>query len=157
MNFDVSSRRLEFAVLASSVAVRKQDTDVDEAIRIAGTKPRLEIARLETERQLSGPGGGWNRASMSDAVRHLHPALKKPVFFLPDFQNPGIGRIIRSKSVRTIPISSLTASPELFNAAVFTGGHRENLSAGGRVISIATRTTRRSAMSSARLRVLFTK
>lgn len=116
---------LVFAVLASSVASAQSRTlTLDEAIRIAVDKNReLEIARLETEKANYQVREAVGTALPSLTLSGTYTrALKKPVFFLPDFQNPGSGRIM------PIEIGSdnsyqfgFTASQVLFNAAVFTG------------------------------------
>ncbi len=97
---------------------------LQDAVRI-GLQNNNELAAARYEVQKSD-------AKVNEAVGNALPtvdlsgryarALKKPVFFLPDFQNPGSGRIVPIEVGSTHSFDfSLTASQILFNSAVFTG------------------------------------
>lgn len=97
---------------------------VEEAVRIAMDKNSdLQTARLEVERADARVQEAWGYAmpSLSLSGRYTR-TLKKPVFFLPDFNDLSSGR--------TVPVSigsnhsvegGLTASQILFNGTVFVG------------------------------------
>jgi len=114
---------LAFVVPASGFAQNRVLT-LDDAVRIAVENNReLIMARLEMDKAdyLVNEAYGTALPNLSASGTYTR-ALKKPVFFLPDFQNPGSGRII------PIEIGSdnsyqfgFTATQILFNAAVFTG------------------------------------
>jgi len=83
----------------------------------------LNIARLEMEKADSKVSEAYGTALPNFSVTGQYTrAIKKPVFFLPDFQNPNSGRIV------PIEIGSdnsfqfgFQATQILFNSAVFTG------------------------------------
>lgn len=83
----------------------------------------LAGSRLEVERAEARVREAWGYAfPRIDAAGRYTRALKKPVFFLPDFENPGSG------VVQPIEIGSdhayelgFSASQVLFNSAVFIG------------------------------------
>ncbi len=97
---------------------------LQDAVRI-GLQNNNELAAARYEVQKAD-------AKVNEAIGNALPtvdlsgryarALKKPVFFLPDFQNPGSGRIVPIEVGSTHSFDfSLTASQILFNSAVFTG------------------------------------
>jgi outer membrane protein len=115
---------LALAAAASPAVMAQRSLTIDEAVRIATERNRdIEVARLQMDKadyQVS-EAVGTALPTISASGTYIR-ALKKPVFFLPDFQNPESGRII------PIEIGSdnsyqlgLTATQVLFNAAVFTG------------------------------------
>ncbi len=113
-------------VLITPILARSQERIVtlDEAIDIALEKNRaLKIAKLETAKadyQVS-EAVGYALPSLT-ADGSYSRALKKPVFFLPDFQNPGSGKIIPIEiGADNAYQLGFTLSQVLFNAAVFTG------------------------------------
>ncbi len=116
---------IALAFLGSFVVIAQpRHVTLDEAIRIAAEHNReLEIARLEMEKADYRVNEAYGTAlpTISAAGTYTR-ALKKPVFFLPDFSDLESGRII------PIEIGSdnsyqfgFSASQILFNAAVFTG------------------------------------
>ncbi|NOY06100.1 MAG: TolC family protein [Chlorobi bacterium] len=97
---------------------------LQDAVRIGlQNNNELTAARYEVQKA---------EAKVNEAVGNALPtvnlsgrysrALKKPVFFLPDFQNPGSGRIVPIEVGSTHSFDfSVSASQILFNSAVFTG------------------------------------
>lgn len=97
---------------------------IEEAVKTALQKnPDLASARLDVDRADARVQEAWGYALPSiNLTGQYSRALKKPVFFLPDFQNPNSGRIvpieIGSNHAMTM---SVTAQQTLFNSAVIIG------------------------------------
>ena len=116
---------IALAFLVSPVVIAQPRTvTLDEAIRIAAEHNReLEIARLEMRKADYRVNEAYGTALPTVSAEGSYTrALKKAVFFLPDFQNPGSGKItpIEIGSDNSYQVG-ITASQILFNAAVFTG------------------------------------
>jgi outer membrane protein TolC len=97
---------------------------IDDAIQIALQKNQdLVSARLEVEKANARVSEAIGTAlpAFDLSSRYTH-ALKRPVFFLPDFSDLASGRIvpIRVGSAHAVELS-LVARQVLFNAAVITG------------------------------------
>lgn len=83
----------------------------------------LAAARLEMERAEARVNEAWGYALPNiDLGARYSRALKKPVFFLPDFENLGSGKVmpIEIGSDHAYDVN-LTASQVLFNSTVFIG------------------------------------
>jgi len=121
----ISTLLLCFLQLSVSTAQTvKLKLSQSDAISIALQNNRdLNIARLEMEKADSKVSEAYGTALPNFSVTGQYTrAIKKPVFFLPDFQNPNSGRIV------PIEIGSdnsfqfgFQATQILFNSAVFTG------------------------------------
>jgi outer membrane protein TolC len=97
---------------------------LEEAIRTAvRLNNELAVARLEMEKadQQLREAVGNAMPSVTFDARYTR-ALKKPVFFLPDFDDPNSGTVtpIKIGSDNSVEIG-FTATQVLFNSAVFTG------------------------------------
>ncbi len=115
---------LALAAIISPFASAQRSLTLDEAMKIATEQNReLEIARLQMDKADYQVNQAYGTALPTISASGTYTrALKKPVFFLPDFSDLKSGRIV------PIEIGSdnsyqfgLTASQVLFNAAVFTG------------------------------------
>jgi outer membrane protein TolC len=110
--------------LSFAQSFSKKVYTLDEVVRTALQKnPELAASRLEVERANARVMEAWGSALPAvDFSGQYSRALKKPVFFLPDFQNPNTGRIvpveIGSNHAMTF---SVTARQTLFNATVIVG------------------------------------
>lgn len=111
-------------MVSTSHAQGTRPVSLEDAVRSAlRSNHEVEAARLEAERA---------RARVSEAIGYALPridltarytrAIKKPIFFLPDFQDPGSGRVqpIEIGSNHAFDLT-LTAEQTLFNFAVFIG------------------------------------
>ena len=97
---------------------------LDDAISVAIEHNRdLEIARLEIEKADDQVREALGTALPAISASGTYTrALKKPVFFLPDFANPGSGKIIPIEIGANHSYQmGFTAQQILFNSAVFTG------------------------------------
>jgi outer membrane protein len=97
---------------------------LQEAIKIAMEKnPELKTAGLEIERSDARVMEAWGNAMPSIGVTgNLTRALKKPVFFLPDFSDLSSGRTVPIRIGSNYSIdASLSATQIIFNGAVFVG------------------------------------
>lgn len=97
---------------------------LEEAIRIAEkNNALLAVARWDMRKadQQVREAYGYAMPSVTLDTRYTR-ALKKPVFFLPDFENPASGKVtpIEIGSNHSIE-TGFTATQALFNFAVFTG------------------------------------
>ena len=117
-----------FGVLLTSFAFAQQPEaklyTLEEAVRTAMQKnPDLTAARLEVERADARVLEAWGYALPAlDLSGQYSRALKKPVFFLPDFQNPNSGRIVPIEIGSNHSVNmSLTARQTLFNSTVIIG------------------------------------
>ncbi len=97
---------------------------VEDAVRAALMNNHdLVAARLDVERADARVQEAWGTALPKvDLKANYTRTLKKPVFFLPDFLNPGSGKIsaIEIGSTHALDMS-LRADQVLFNSAVFIG------------------------------------
>jgi len=129
----MNSRRLFFTIVVSlclaSVPAAGQSSSVrhltlDDAINLAlEMNPDLEASRLEVEYADARVQEAWGYAlPVLDLSGRYARALKKPVFFLPDFANPGSGiiRPIEIGANHAIDVG-FNARQTLFNATVFIG------------------------------------
>jgi outer membrane protein TolC len=124
--------------LWSTSAPAQQVITLDDAVRLAvASNHDLAAAKLEVERADARVKEAWGSALPHIEFGGLYThALKKPVFFLPDFDDPGSG------VVTPIEIGSdhafdfgLNGSQILFNATVFIGvGAARTYSLGAREI-----------------------
>lgn len=97
---------------------------LDQAIAIAVDRNReLEIARIDVDKSGQQVRQAWGNAMpvLNFDARYTR-ALKKPVFFLPDFDDPSSGVVtpIEIGSDHSIEYG-FTATQILFNSAVFIG------------------------------------
>ncbi len=97
---------------------------LEEAIRTAvRLNNELAVARLEMERanQQVREAVGNALPSLTFDARYTR-VLKKPVFFLPDFDDPNSGKVtpIKIGSDNSVEVG-FTATQVLFNSVVFTG------------------------------------
>ena len=103
---------------------QKKVLTIDEAIKIALQKNQgLTTARLEMDKASAQVNEAIGTALPSLTLSGTYTrALKKPVFFLPDFNDLESGRTqaVRIGSDHSIDMT-LTARQILFNSAVFTG------------------------------------
>lgn len=97
---------------------------LEEAVQIAMKhNPELTAARFEVEKADARVNEAWGYALPVLSIQGQYSrALKKPVFFLPDFDNPNSGRTvpIQIGSDHSINLS-LTAQQVIFNSTVITG------------------------------------
>lgn len=101
----------------------------------------LEAARLEVERADARVSEAWGTALPKlDFTATYSYALKKPVFFLPDFLNPGSGVVTPIEIGATHAVDAgFLAEQVLFDAAVFIGvGAAKTYAQGAREILRAT-------------------
>lgn len=97
---------------------------LEDAVRIAMDKnPDLKTAKLEIERSDARVLEAWGNAMPSiDISGRFTQALKKPVFFLPDFSDLNSGRTMAVRIGSDFSIdASLSAQQILFNGAVIVG------------------------------------
>ncbi len=97
---------------------------LEQAVRSALASNRdLAMSKLEVDRAESQVSEAVGLALPKlDLQASYTRALKKPVFYLPDFQNPSSGRIIPIEIGSTHQFDmTLTAEQTLFNSAVFIG------------------------------------
>ncbi|MBL0174263.1 MAG: TolC family protein [Ignavibacteria bacterium] len=97
---------------------------LDDAVQLALKNNRqLEISRLEMEKADARVTEAYGTALPNiSAAGQYSRALKKPVFFIPDPQNPSSGRIVPLEIGADNSIQfGFTATQILFNSAVFTG------------------------------------
>jgi outer membrane protein TolC len=112
-------------VAVSSLAFGQQKMlTIDDAIKIALQKNQdLASARLEVEKARAQVNQAIGTALPSLSLTGTYTrALKKPVFFLPDFEDLNSGRTIAVEigSDHSLDMT-LSAQQILFNSAVFTG------------------------------------
>jgi len=120
----------------STSASAQQVITLDDAVRLAvASNHDLAASKLEVERSDARVKEAWG-----SALPHLDfggsytRALKKPVFFLPDFENPGSGVVtpIEIGSDHAFNLG-FNANQILFNATVFIGvGAAKTYSQGAR-------------------------
>ncbi|MGB6123016.1 MAG: TolC family protein, partial [Bacteroidota bacterium] len=81
---------------AASLFGQAEKLTLERAISIAiESNPSLEASRLEVNRSDAVVREAWSTALPHiDLSANYTRALKKPVFFLPDFMNPGSDEII---------------------------------------------------------------
>jgi outer membrane protein TolC len=97
---------------------------LEQAVTIAMEKnSALQEARLDVERADARVKEAWGYALPSiDISGNYTRALKKPVFFLPDFANPGSGRTVPVEIGTNHSMNAgISASQILFNGTVFAG------------------------------------
>jgi outer membrane protein TolC len=115
---------LTVAVPAPPLYAQAQKLTLDRAITIAiQNNPYLEASRLEVDRSDAVVREAWGTAMPRiDLTANYTHALKKPVFFLPDFLNPGSGNIIPIEIGATHSVDMIFYGEQiLFDAAVFIG------------------------------------
>ncbi len=112
------------AVTLAAPVIAQTRLTLDDAVRIALERnQQLASSRYEVRKARAQVNEAYGTALPAvDFYGEYSHALKKPVFFLPDFQNPGSDAII------PIEIGSdhafnmvLSARQKIFDAAVFTG------------------------------------
>lgn len=110
--------------LIFSLNAQERELNLDEAIQLAAKNNNsLEMARLEMSKADQQVREAYGNAMPSLSFDGTYTrALKKPVFFLPDFDNPDNGEVtpIEIGSDNSIAVG-FTAIQVLFNSAVFTG------------------------------------
>jgi outer membrane protein len=97
---------------------------LEQAVQIAVERNQeLAAARLEIQKSDAQVREAYGYAMPSlDLSSRYTRALKKPVFFLPDFENPNSGRIVPIEIGSNHAVDmSLSARQVLFNAGVITG------------------------------------
>lgn len=125
-------------VLWPAPAPAQKVITLDDAIRLAvASNHDLAAAKLEVERSDARVQEAWGTAlpHISFGGRYTR-ALKKPVFFLPDFENPGSGVVtpIEIGSDHAFDLG-FNANQILFDATVFIGvGAAKTYSRGAREI-----------------------
>jgi outer membrane protein len=124
MFFRNAAMFVALTALITAPLVAQRVLTLDDAVRTATERNReLEIARLQMDKAdyQVGEAVGTALPSLTAAGTYMR-ALKKPVFFLPDFQNPESGRIIPIEiGANNSWQFGFSATQVLFNAAVFTG------------------------------------
>jgi outer membrane protein TolC len=123
-------------VFWSAAAGAQQRITLDDAIRLAvASNHDLAAAKLEVARADARVSEAWGTAlPRIDLAGRYTRALKKPVFFLPDFENPSSGVVtpIEIGSDHAFDLG-VNASQILFNATVFIGvGAAKTYSRGAR-------------------------
>ncbi len=117
------------ALCAATPLTAQQDTvmhhfTVEDAVRFAlQNNHELLGSRLEVDRADARVREAWGTAlPRIDLKAKYTRAIKKPVFFLPDFLNPGSGKVsaIEIGSTHALDMT-LSADQVLFNSAVFIG------------------------------------
>jgi outer membrane protein len=113
-------------ITPSSVQAREgiRTLTLEQAVRLALANNRdLTMSKLEVDKAESQVSEALGMALPKlDLQASYTRALKKPVFYLPDFQNPSSGRIIPIEIGSTHQFDmTLTAEQTLFNSAVFIG------------------------------------
>ncbi len=97
---------------------------VEDAVRLSlEMNQELAMSRLETEKAHARVSEAWGNTMPSVSVEGMYSrALKKPVFFLPDFSDLSSGRIVPIEIGTDHAFSlNLTAKQILFNSAVIIG------------------------------------
>jgi len=129
----------------SHATAQRQDTlqlTLEQAVTTAlENNHDLEAARLEVERADARVQEAWGTALPKlDFNASYSYALKKPVFFLPDFLNPGSGVVTPIEIGATHAVDAgFLAEQVLFDAAVFIGvGAAKTYAQGAREIFRAT-------------------
>jgi outer membrane protein TolC len=115
---------LALPVRAQQPADSAKRISLEEAVAIAVREnPELAAARFEVEKAGARVSEAWGYAlPRLDLSARYSRAIKKPVFFLPDFNNLSSGKVtpIEIGSTNSLDMT-VTASQVLFNSAVFTG------------------------------------
>jgi outer membrane protein TolC len=112
------------AIPGPSLYAQVESLTLERAITIAiENNPSLEGSRLEVDRADARVREAWGTALPKiDLTANYTRALKKPVFFLPDFLNPGSGEIIPIEIGATHSVDMIFSGEQvLFDAAVFIG------------------------------------
>jgi len=112
------------AVPAASLLGQAEKLTLERAITIAiENNPNLEASRLEVNRASARVREAWGTAlPRIDLNANYTRALKKPVFFLPDFTNPDSDEIIPIEIGATHSVDMIVSGEQvLFDAAVFIG------------------------------------
>ncbi len=108
----------------SDTAAKAAPYTLAQAVRVAiENNHELAAARLEVDRADAQVSEAWGTAlPRIDFKARYTNALLKPVFFLPDFANPGSGKVtpIEVGSNHALDMT-FSAEQVLFNYAVFTG------------------------------------
>ena len=115
---------LTLAMPAASLFGQAEKLTLERAISIAiESNPNLEASRLEVDRSDARVREAWGTAlPRIDLTANYTRALKKPVFFLPDFTNPGSNEIIPIEIGATHSVDMIfSAEQVLFDAAIFIG------------------------------------
>lgn len=118
---------LSFMFTSNPIIAQTGTTKVytlEEVLQIALQKnPDLAASRLEVEKANAQVMEAWGYAlPVVDFSGQYSRALKKPVFFLPDFENPNSGKIVPIEIGSDHAMNfSLTARQTLFNATVIVG------------------------------------
>jgi len=109
---------------ASALPPAPRVLTVDAAVREAlRNNHELQAARLEVEKADARVDEAWSTVlpRLDLGARYTHN-IRRPVFFLPDFENPNSGRVtpVEIGSPNAVDMN-LTAQQILFNSAVFIG------------------------------------
>ncbi len=97
---------------------------LEDAVRLSmDFNQELAMSRLETEKARARVSEAWGSTMPSVSFDGMYSrAIKKPVFFLPDFSNLSSGNIIPIEIGTDHSITlNVTAQQILFNSAVFVG------------------------------------
>ena len=103
---------------------------IEEAVMTAlRENHELATARLEVQKAEARVSEAWGYAlPRLDMTARYSRAIKKPVFFLPDFNDLSSGRVVPIEIGSTNSFDmTLSASQVLFNSAVFTGVGSANI------------------------------
>jgi outer membrane protein len=115
-----------FSLLSSTLpaAAQTRILGLEDAVRLSLEKNQeLAVARLETDKSHARVSEAWGNTMPSIGFQGMYSrAIKKPVFFLPDFNNPSSGNIIPIEIGSNHEVTlNFTAQQILFNSAVIVG------------------------------------
>ncbi len=114
-------------IITQSLPAQPGETRIyslEEVIQVALQKnPELTTSRLEVEKANARVMEAWGYAlPVIDFSGQYSRALKKPVFFLPDFDDPNSGKIVPIKIGSDHAMNfAVTARQTLFNSTVIVG------------------------------------
>ncbi|MGE5314416.1 MAG: TolC family protein [Acidobacteriota bacterium] len=97
---------------------------LEDAVRLALEKNQeLAVARLETDKSHARVSEAWSNTMPSISFEGTYMrAIKKPVYFFPDFFNPSSGKILPIEMGTDHSVNlNFTARQILFNSAVIIG------------------------------------
>jgi outer membrane protein TolC len=127
-----SMKRHRFIILIVSLCVmsntrtpaQSRTLGLEDAVRLSlELNQDLAMSRLETEKSHARVSEAWgNTLPTIDVAGSYSRAIKKPVFFLPDFTNLSSGNVVPIEIGTDHALSlNFTATQILFNSAVFVG------------------------------------
>lgn len=97
---------------------------IEDAVRLSlELNQELAVSRLETEKSHARVSEAWGNTLPSVSFEGMYSrAIKKPVFFLPDFSDLSSGRIVPIEIGTDHAVTlNFTARQIIFNSAVFIG------------------------------------